>query len=231
MRRNKVHSKKVKSRKARKPTRAEKVQRVRHALFQAAARVVGKYGYAGASVSRITAQAGVAQGTFYNHFESRQTLLDQLLPSLGEDLLVSLRQRVSAEASEIDRERQRFEGFFEFLSQNPDFYRILNEADLFAPKAYRRHIKNMAASYLRALQRARSNDALAERFSDRELEVLVYMLLGIRNYIGIRFASRSKKGEALPKYVTNTVLKVLQNGVFKGEKGVQRSALKDDTKS
>jgi hypothetical protein len=65
-------------------TRAERAERVRDALFEAAAEVVGKYGYVGASISRITAKAKVAQGTFYNYFESRQHLLDQLLPVLGE---------------------------------------------------------------------------------------------------------------------------------------------------
>ncbi|WP_299104437.1 helix-turn-helix domain-containing protein [uncultured Bradyrhizobium sp.] len=32
---------------------------------------LGRYGYAEASVARITDEAGVAQGTFYNHFENR----------------------------------------------------------------------------------------------------------------------------------------------------------------
>ena len=40
--------------------------------------IVGELGYAGASVALITARADVAQGTFYNYFESRQDLLDQL---------------------------------------------------------------------------------------------------------------------------------------------------------
>ena len=43
---------------------------------EAATKIVGKYGYAEASVARITDEAGVAQGTFYNHFENRQELLD-----------------------------------------------------------------------------------------------------------------------------------------------------------
>ena len=49
--------------------------------------MVGRLGYAEASVARITELADVAQGTFYNHFESRQELLDQLLPAIGRQMV------------------------------------------------------------------------------------------------------------------------------------------------
>ena len=67
----------------RKLTRAEKSQKIKRDLLAAAAKVVGKVGYSNAQVSRITALANVGQGTFYNHFASRQDLFDQLLPTLG----------------------------------------------------------------------------------------------------------------------------------------------------
>src|SRR5215469_4346849 len=79
-------------------SRMEKHEDTRRRLFQAAIKVVGKYGYAGASVARITAEAGVAQGTFYLHFESRQVLLDQLLPAVGEEVSATVRERTSTES-------------------------------------------------------------------------------------------------------------------------------------
>ena len=60
--------------------------------------MVGKYGYAEASVARITEEAGVAQGTFYNHFENRQELLDQLLPKIGTDMVYFIRERTGTAA-------------------------------------------------------------------------------------------------------------------------------------
>ena len=74
-----------------KVTKLNRVERnawTKRKIFDAATRMVGKYGYAEASVARITEEAGVAQGTFYNHFESRQELLDQLLPKIGIDMLI-----------------------------------------------------------------------------------------------------------------------------------------------
>ena len=69
----------------RKLRRPEKADANRKGLFQAAAYVVGKHGYANASIGRITERCGLAQGTFYLYFDSRQDLFDQLLPAVGEE--------------------------------------------------------------------------------------------------------------------------------------------------
>ena len=56
--------------------RAEKAALTRDKLMSSAAVIVGEYGYREASVQRITSHAGIAQGTFYLYFESRQLLFD-----------------------------------------------------------------------------------------------------------------------------------------------------------
>src|SRR5438045_8866360 len=79
-----------------KPAKLNRVERnawTKRRIFDAATKIVGKYGYAEASVARITEEAGVAQGTFYNHFENRQELLDQLLPKIGVDMVRCIRAR------------------------------------------------------------------------------------------------------------------------------------------
>src|SRR5438094_5496428 len=94
------------SAKVAKLNRVERNAWTKQKIFEAATRVVGKYGYAEASVARITEEAGVAQGTFYNHFENRQELLDQLLPKIGIDMVRFIRDRTGtghAARQEIER--------------------------------------------------------------------------------------------------------------------------------
>src|SRR5271154_7633877 len=79
-----------------KLSRAERNDEVKKRLFDAAAKVVGRLGYAESSVSRITELAEVAQGTFYNHFENRQELLDQLLPTIGLQMIDYIAERTNA---------------------------------------------------------------------------------------------------------------------------------------
>lgn len=93
-------------RKARR-TREERSEEIRQNLIQAGARIVGRYGYEKASVARITAKARVALGTFYRHFRSRQEFFDQLLPAMGDRLMLFIRSRVDAAAVGAEREEQR----------------------------------------------------------------------------------------------------------------------------
>ena len=114
--------------KAAKLNRVERNAWTKQRIFEAATRIVGKYGYAEASVARITEQAGVAQGTFYNHFENRQELLDQLLPKIGIDMIHFIRARTGT-AHAARQEIERFGAFFDFIREVPEFLRILNEAE------------------------------------------------------------------------------------------------------
>src|SRR5688572_10092155 len=131
--------------------RADRAIETRRKLIDAAAKVVGAEGYANASVAKITALAEIAQGTFYNYFASQQDLFDHLLPELGTELLDFIRQRIAGESGSFEREQTGFRAFFDFLAERPEFYRILNEAETFAPKAYHDHMRNMADGYMRAL--------------------------------------------------------------------------------
>lgn len=192
-----------------KLTRAERNEAVRARLFEAAARIVGEMGYAEASVARITALAGVAQGTFYNHFENRQALLDELLPTLGREMARHIQDRTRAIRPERAREVARFRAFFDYLRDNPGFLRILNEAEFAAPRAYQAHIDNIAAPYHRILTRARDRGEAGD-FSDAEIEVVVHILMGARSYLSQRFAGQQPVDEA----VFGAYAKLLERGLF-----------------
>jgi AcrR family transcriptional regulator len=192
--------------------RNEKHVVTKRRLFAAAIKVVGKYGYAGASVARITAEAGVAQGTFYLHFENRQALLDQLLPVVGQEVIAAVRERTAGALSEEQREVERCRAFFDVLKEVPEFFRILNEAELFAPEAYTAHIDGVVAGYARALKRGfDANDP--DGYTDDELEVIVHVLLGARACLGKRYA-KPGDDETVPEYVMSAYSKLMRRGLF-----------------
>ncbi len=206
---------------ANKVTKLNRVERnawTKRKLFDAAARVVGKHGYAEASVARITEQAGVAQGTFYNHFENRQELLDQLLPEIGIDMVRFIRDRTGT-AHAARQEIERFGAFFDFIREVPEFLRILNEAEFFAPAGYRKHLDNIVTAYVRILQRARQGGAIRD-FSDQEFEAIVYMLMGARGYLSQRYSYADGKVTDVPGHVISAYQKLITRGLFdKSDKG------------
>jgi AcrR family transcriptional regulator len=197
-----------------KLTRAERNDEVKRRLFDAAAKVVGRLGYAEASVARITERAEVAQGTFYNHFENRQELLDQLLPTIGLRMLAFIHERTKSLPSGAEKETERFRAFFEFLRVVPEFLRILNEAEVFAPKGYQRHLDNIATAYVRSLKRGRDAGNVDD-YTDQELEVIVHILMGARGYLSRQYAYTEGSAHAVPEYVISAYEKLMGSGLFR----------------
>jgi AcrR family transcriptional regulator len=187
---------------------------IKQKIFVAAAKVVGKRGYAEASIARITEKAGVAQGTFYNYFANRQELLDQLLPTIGSEMLHYVREH-TREAYAAGQEIDRFQAFFEFIREVPEFMRILNEAEWFAPVGFQKHLENVSAAYIRILQRARHAGEI-DGFSDDELEAIVHMFMGARGYLSRRYSFSKNKVVDLPDHVTTAYEKLILRGLFRG---------------
>ena len=198
-----------------KMTKLKRVERnawTKQKIFDAATKVVGTHGYADASVARITEQAGVAQGTFYNHFENRQELLDQLLPKIGIDMVHYIRARTGT-AHAARQEIERFSAFFDFIREVPEFLRILNEAEFFAPIGYQQHLDNISSAYVRVLRRARLAGAITD-YSDAEFEAIVHVLMGARGYLSRRYSYSPEGVTAVPDQVISAYRKLMTRGLF-----------------
>ncbi|RVU39724.1 TetR/AcrR family transcriptional regulator [Hwanghaeella grinnelliae] len=195
-------------------SREEKAKQTYTLLLEAAAEVVGRDGYAEASIAKITQLAGVAQGTFYNYFDSRQDILDKLLPYMGRGMLDHIAVSLPRDLVGPAREEARLEAFFAYLDQHPGFYRILYEAEVFAPKAHAEHFRVLVEGYRNALNRAVVRGEI-EGFDADELETVIYMLLAARSYIAMRYA-RDENGHAgpVPGHVIKAYMKVLTKGLF-----------------
>ena len=181
-------------------------------LHAAAAAVVGEVGYANASIALITAKVGVAQGTFYNYFESRQDILDKLLPALGEEMLAHIRQCASGGRNYTEIEERIFRGFFSFLGKTPHFSRILNEAESFAPAGHKQHFDNVSKKYLRLFHRSKLEGAFPN-YREAELEVVVFILLAARSYLALRYLGPAGKKSSLPEWVAKTYMKFVRYGL------------------
>lgn len=198
----------------RRLTRAERIEDTKQRILAAAIEVVGRLGYSGSSVALITQQAMVAQGTFYNYFESRQDLLDQLLPHLGGKLLEFIRERLVDITDNFERERVGFIAFFEFVRKYPSFYRIFHEAEIFAPAGYESHMANMARGYMRALSRSLREGQISG-YSERELELITFILLAARDFVGKRYTQGPDGIAVPPEWVIEAYMKFLSSGLMR----------------
>jgi AcrR family transcriptional regulator len=63
------------------PSRQQRAQETRDRLFLAACELFVANGYAGTTVDRIVSRAGVAKGTFFLHFKTKDAVATQLIES------------------------------------------------------------------------------------------------------------------------------------------------------
>ena len=177
-------------------SREEKAQRTHANIMAAAYNVVASDGYANAAIARIAAEAGVAQGTFYNYFEDRQDLFDQLLPYQG----LRMREAIECEARKVpagvQRELVRFAAFLDYVAENDGFYRVLYEAEIFSPDAHAEHVGNIVRGYRRSFRRGMEQGWL-QNLDAVQLDCLIYQILGIRSYAAMQIHNAGSGAEKL----------------------------------
>jgi len=206
-------------------SRDERGRLIREALFKAAAETVGDVGYEAASVAMITQRAGVAHGTFYNYFETRQDVFDELLPTIGKQMLSHIRKCAEKGKNMLEKEEFGFAGFFSFLKDNPHFFRILNEAESFAPNAYRAHMELVSQDYVRFFQRSAARGELAG-YEEPEFEVIAFLLMAARSYLAWRFVREANKVGNVPDWVVKVYAKFIRSGLACAQETCGQSIIK-----
>jgi hypothetical protein len=139
-------------------------------------------------------------------------MFDQLLPHVGADMIAYIGRKVSGAKTFLEVEERGFRAFFDFLRDNPGFFRVLNEAETAAPVAHATHMKVLAERYVRSLQRSVDKGEI-KTFEGKELEALAYVLLSSRTYLYLRFVKGDTKPKKLPDWVVETYMKLVRNGL------------------
>ena len=159
-------------------------RRTRTRLLDAAAEEFGARGFHDASVASITAAAGVAQGTFYIYFDSKEDLFRQLVLDMGQRLREHLEPALGAVRDRIEAERAGLKAFLTFARDNGNFYRIVMEAQFVDPDVFRRYFSDFGKAYTENLDRA----ARKGQIRPGNAEVRAWALMGISVFLGLRFA-------------------------------------------
>ncbi len=105
-------------------TRPGRTAVTKQKLFDAALKLVGERGAASVTVDEIAAEAGVAKGTVYYNFASKDALVDALLRH-GVELLAD-RLRVAEGEAETERAMESLvDGMLGFFAEYPAFGQLL----------------------------------------------------------------------------------------------------------
>ncbi len=155
----------------------------RQRLLRAAEKAFGARGYHDTSISDITRRAHVAQGTFYLYFPGKEDVFRELVDYLGRTVRHHLTQAIAGSRNRIDAERRGIEAFLAFVAAHRDLYRIVLEAQVVDPQAYRRYYSDFVRGYTETLAQA----ARAGEIRPGDAAVRAWALMGIGHFAGLRY--------------------------------------------
>lgn len=164
-------------------------------------------GFERASIVEITKAAGVAQGTFYVYFESKQSLFAQLVDTLGASLRQALADATAGLDSPMAVEEAGFDAFLEFIQAHRHLYKIVRQAEFVDEELYRRYYARLAEGTIRSLELAMADG----EFVARDAEAIAYTLMGIFDFIGMRWVLW--EGKLPPPQVRESVLSFIASAL------------------
>ncbi len=176
-----------------KPGRGD---RSRRRILAAAEQAFADLGFHSASIVKITEAAGVAQGTFYLYFESKQAVFEEVLLDLNHRVRQAMAEGARDATSREQAERGGFAGFFRFTAEHPALYRVIRQAEFVAPALLERHYATIAAGYVDGLRQAMAKGEIAPA----DPEVVAWALMSVGEMIGMRWVLWPK-AERIPPAV------------------------------
>ena len=164
--------------------RTERGRRTQRAILDAAAAEFGERGFHESSIVSITIRAGVALGSFYTYFESKEALFKALVADMSERVRDHVAPVLVAHTGgAVEAEGAALEAFLRFARDHREIYRIIDEAEFVAPEAWRDHYVTTATRILERLQIGRARGEIGIEPD----EAHAWAIMGMNVFLGLRF--------------------------------------------
>ena len=190
-----------------KAPRTARGERTLRKILDAARDEFGERGFSDSSIVAITQRAGVALGTFYTYFDSKEDVFRALVKDMSAQVRDHVAPAFKEATDAIDGERRALESFLTFAREHRDVYRIIDEAEFVEPAAYREHYETTATRIAARLAAARKKGEIAKDLSDRDLDILAWAMMGANVFLGMKFEVWSSADASRVAEVTSRMLR------------------------
>lgn len=166
-----------------KAPRTERGRKTRRAILDAAAVEFGERGFHETSISAITRRAGVALGSFYTYFDSKDAVFRALVRDMSDQVRDHVAPAIRTATGQIAAERAGLLKFLEFVRGHKELYRIIDEAEFVDPESFRLHYASTADRITRRLTAAVARGELR----DEAGEIHAWAIMGMNVFVGLRY--------------------------------------------
>ncbi|MCC6001302.1 MAG: TetR/AcrR family transcriptional regulator [Pararhodobacter sp.] len=193
---------------ARRP-RTRRGQETRAALLRAAEEVIGAKGFAAAAIADITRAAGIAQGTFYIYFDSKEHVFRELVLEMGRLTRKTLSDAVAHAPDRLTAERLGLRAFLEIAATRPTLYNVVMEARFVDPGSYDAYFQAFSKNYTRNLSAAVAEGTIRPG----DAAIRSWALMGMAVTLGERYGLSRAHTDADRDRVVDEVFDMLERGL------------------
>jgi AcrR family transcriptional regulator len=190
-----------------KEPRTARGRKTLRAILDAAAEEFGEKGFHEGSISGITRRAGVALGSFYTYFDSKDAVFRALVRDMSEQVREHVAPALKDAPGQIAAEQAALAAFIKFARTHKEIYRIIDEAEFVDPESFRLHYATTADRIARRLRAAADRGEVRKDVS----EVHAWAIMGMNVFLGLRYSVWDE--DAAPEAIAETVAAMLARGI------------------
>lgn len=179
-------------------------------ILSAAAQEIYEKGYHNAAINDITRRAGVASGTFYVYFESKDDLYKFLLLQCSHMIRKHLNQATKDCRTRREVEEVGLREWLKFVQKNQYMYHIIWESLYVDKQLFLDYYTTFSQAYMSGIDAAKER---GEVDSEIDSEVLAWMLMGASNFLGLNWGLFKEHTGDLDK-VVNSFMRILTGNIF-----------------
>ncbi len=192
-----------------KAPRTERGRRTMRAILDAAAIEFGDNGFHQASISDITRRAGVALGSFYTYFDSKDAVFRALVRDMSDQVRDHVAPAILSAPDQIAAEQAGLREFISFVRDHKEIYRIIDESEFVDPESFRLRYTTTADRITRRLRKAADRGEVKGDVS----EVHGWAIMGMNVFLGLRYGVWSE--DETPDEIAKVVAKMLKDGILR----------------
>lgn len=194
-----------------KTPRTERGRKTLRAILDAAAEEFGEKGFHEGSISGITRRAGVALGSFYTYFDSKDAIFQALVRDMSAKVRDFVTPRIREAGDELAAERIGLQSFLEFVRAHHEVYRIIDESEFVDYAGYRHHYTTTVERIRQRLEAAAARGEIRGDLTAETSEIYAWAIGGMNVFLGIRYGLWDASRD--PAEIAAVVNDLLANGL------------------
>lgn len=193
-----------------KAPRTARGERTLRKILDGALEEFGERGFSEGSIVGITQRAGVALGTFYTYFDSKEAVFKALVSDMSARVRDHVAPALKGATDTLDGEEKALESYLEFARRQKQVYRIIDEAEFADPEGFDKHYRTTAARIAARLDAGKAKGEVVASESRLASEVEAWAIMGMNVFLGLRFAVW---GREKPKDVARLANRLIRRGL------------------